>query len=233
MTIGIRIIYQEEIGVWNAELLQISVYCGMKDNIEIMKDCVYKCRDMGIRYVIHPVSYSLLQKGLFKELLKIAEFSDVALILHDERTPASERLMGRYETQFRSALKELKSITHISFENATNTRDVQWFWENYAESITLDIGHVESAGLDSIEFVKSLNKECIHKIQFVHIHRNNIMRGGITDHWPLTPDCRELRALKELIKIKPEVGVILEINENNMIGDNIRLLNELRHTFHI
>jgi hypothetical protein len=233
MTIGTRVVHQEEIGVWNAELLQISIYCEMKDNIEIMKDCVYKCRDMGIRYVIHPVSYSLLQKDLFKELLKIAEFSDIALILHDERTPESEKLIGQYETQFRDALKELKSITDISFENATDTRDVQWFWENYAESITLDIGHVESSGLNSVEFVKSLNKDCIQRVQFVHIHRNNIMRGGITDHWPLTPDCRELRALKELIKIKPDVGVILEINEINKIGDNIRLLNELRQTLRI
>ena len=62
----------------------------------------------------------------------------------------------------------------------------------------------------------------------MHIHRNNGWHGGITDHWPLNPDCREVRAFRELIKRKPDVSVILEINETEMIGASLRLLSAIR-----
>jgi hypothetical protein len=86
---------------------------------------------------------------------------------------------------------------------------------------------VESAGLDSVEFVRSLDHGIIDKLQFVHMHRNNGLRGGITDHWPLIPDCMELRALRELLNLKSDISVILEINELEIIGESLKLLREL------
>lgn len=228
MIIGSRILYPEEVGLWDVELLQISVYRGMKDNLNLMRDCAQRCKEVGIRYVVHPVEYSPLREEVFKDIREMAEWSDLALILHDVKTPDGERLNGEYDIRFRSALEELVSITNVSFENATDTGDVRWFWSTYADSITLDIGHVESSGLDSVDFVRSLDDDSIKKIQFVHMHRNNGLHGGITDHWPLTPDCREIRAFKELIRKKPDVSVILEINETDMIGASLRLLSALR-----
>ena len=228
MIIGTRVLYPEEVGYWNAEIVQISVFNGMKDNLNIMRDCVNAFREAGTRFVIHPVMYSLLQDELLDELKEMAGLSDVAMILHDERTPDGNRLEGRYEARFKKAIDELKSITHISFENAVNTGDVHWFWNSYADSITLDIGHIESFGLDSTIFVKSLDDSFINKIQFVHMHRNNGPHGGITDHWPLNRDCRELKALEELIKRKSDVSVILELNEVEQIGESLELLGEIR-----
>jgi hypothetical protein len=60
------------------------------------------------------------------------------------------------------------------------------------------------------------------------MHRNGALRGGLTDHWPLLPGCRELQALRELLKRKRDVGVILEINETWETGTSLSLLRELR-----
>ena len=87
---------------------------------------------------------------------------------------------------------------------------------------------MESSGLDSVRFVEALSAETVSKIEFVHIHRNNGLHGGITDHWPITPDCREVTALKELIGIKPDVSVILEINEVDELDDSLQVLAALR-----
>ncbi len=229
MIIGSRVLYPEEVDIWSAEVIQISVYRGMKDNMDIMMNCVRACRKAGIRYVIHPVSYSLLDDGDFSDLLKMAAYADLSLILHDERSPGGERLEGPHDIHFRRALEELKSITAVSFENAADTGDIRWFWNNYADSVTLDIGHVEAAGFNSVEFVRAFGDDpCIENIRFVHMHRNNGLHGGITDHWPLRQGCRELEALKELIKIKPDVMVILEINEIEEIEESLNLLRELR-----
>jgi sugar phosphate isomerase/epimerase len=228
MNIGTRVLFPKEVGIWNADLLQISVYFGKKGNLDRVRDCAHMCKEAGIRYVVHPVGYFLLQKEMFQELGEIAKLSDLSLILHDEKAPDGNRIEGKYEAHFRKAIENLSSITNVSFENATDTRDVRWFWSNYADSVTLDIGHIEAIGFDSVEFVLSLEEDCIKKIQYVHMHRNNGWRGGLTDHWPLSHDCRELRALKELIKIKTDVSVILEINETEMIEESLKLLRALR-----
>jgi hypothetical protein len=231
MRIGTRILYPEETDYWNAELVQISVYRGMQKNIETMMNCARACKEAGIRYVIHPVRYSLLETEMRDEVTLMAECSDLALILHDERNPDGERLSGVNEKKFRNAIMELQSVTSVSFENATNTGDVKWFWDNFAESITLDIGHVESAGLDSVAFVESLDKAVIKNIHFVHMHRNNGLRGGITDHWPLSSDCREVSALKSLMNVHSQFSVFLEINEIEEIDQSLNILRSLRDEF--
>ncbi len=228
MHIGTRVLYPEEVGSYDAELFQISVYRGMEGNLDLMKRCATACRKAGISYVVHPVRYPLLEKDTYEDLLEMARWTDLALILHDEKSPGAQRIGGKYEIRFRDILAELRSITSISFENSVDTGDAGWFWDNFADSITLDVGHVESFGLNSLEFVISLDEETVKKIQFVHIHRNNGLHGGITDHWPLKPDCREIRALEELVKVKPDVKVMLEINEIEEIGGNLDLLRKLR-----
>jgi sugar phosphate isomerase/epimerase len=228
MKIGTRIVYPDEVRRWDAEILQISVYRWKMQALDLMKSCAQRCREEGVRFVIHPVGYFLMKDYMLNDLKVMAECADLALILHDERAPGEGRVEGAYESLYRKALDKLKGNAHISIENATYTRDVIWFWDRFAESITLDIGHVESSGLDSIEFVKSLESEVIDKIEFVHMHRNNGPHGGITDHWPLHPDCREYGALRELIKIKPDVSVILEINEVDEIEQSLNLLAVLR-----
>jgi hypothetical protein len=228
MLVGTRMLYPEEVKYWDAELLQISVYRGMEGNLDFMRKCVSACREAGIRYVVHPVKYSLLDNDVIDDLSEMAERADLALILHDEKAPDGGRLTGNYASGFRRALQKLGSLTTVSLENSTDTKDIHWFWDNFADSVTLDIGHVESSGLNSVEFVSALDEITLNKIQFVHMHRNNGLRGGITDHWPLSPDCREMRALRELLKLKTDISVILEINEIEKINESLGLLRELR-----
>jgi hypothetical protein len=228
MITGTRVVHPDEINRWDSEILQISVYQGMKNNLAEMRECSRLCKEKSIPYVVHPVGYSIQKQETFNDVIEMAKCADLALILHDEKGKDGGRLTGEDEIHFRHALDKLRSITTVSFENATDTSDVQWYWDNYADNITLDIGHVESAGYDSIKFVKSLDAATTGKIRFVHIHRNNGLHGGITDHWPLNEDCRELKALKQLLKVKSQVGVILELNEVEMIGESLYLLRSLR-----
>jgi len=228
MVIGTRILYAEEVDYWNAELLQISVYYGMDRNIEMMEKAARACREAGIRYVIHPVRYSLLDDAMLQDVLRMAEWTDSCLILHDEKTPDGNRITGQDETRFRNAISRLQTLTSVSFENAVDTADIHWFWDRFADSVTLDIGHIESAGLDSLAFVTSLDEAVVQKIQFVHIHRNNGLRGGITDHWPLSSGCREIETLKALLQVKQDISVILEINEIEQINESLNILRSLR-----
>jgi len=228
MKIGTRILYPEEVDIWKAELLQITVYYGMKHNLDILDDCVHACKKAGIRYVIHPVGYSILDQEMLKDVRKMAEHTDIAMILHDERSPDGGRIESRHRDRFLSAVAELGSVTGLSFENAANTHDVRWFWDTFAESITLDIGHIESSGLNSVEFVRALDEDHVRKIRFVHMHRNNGLRGGITDHWPLTTGCREMEALRNLLEARSDISVILELNEIEMIPESLDILKTLR-----
>jgi hypothetical protein len=59
------------------------------------------------------------------------------------------------------------------------------------------------------------------------MHRNNGLRGGLTDHWPLRAGCRELKALRKLLERRTEFSVILEINEVEEINDSIALIRAL------
>lgn len=228
MHIGTRITSPEEVGLWDVDLFQISVYHGMKDNLVLMEKCAGKCREEGMRYVIHPVLYSIMDREMFRSIKIMAEWADLALILHDEKTLDWQRITGEHKITFKSLLGELQSIAPVSFENATDTRDVIWFWNTYADSITLDIGHVELAGMNSVEFINSLDQKIIEKIQYVHIHRNNGWRKGLTDHWYLLPGCREIKALEALLRRKHDIGVFLEVNETEKIEESLMILRALR-----
>jgi len=226
--IGSRIVYPEEVTLWDMEIVQISVYKGWPDNIKHMKGCVEACRDNKIPFVIHPVGYNLLDPSNEETLILMAELSDESLIVHDELSANGGRLTSDEQRTFTSVLNKLREHGPVSIENAADTSDVHWFWDTFADSITLDLGHMESAGLDSVDFVSALSVEVIEKTEYVHIHRNGEFRNGLTDHWYLLPRCRELSALKTLAARKSDVSVILEINELEKIGESLSLLLKLR-----
>jgi hypothetical protein len=201
--------------------------------MEMMLRTTEACRFAHIRYVIHPVEYTLSEvrperrKILMDDLRAMAERADLALIVHDESMPGGKRLADEEADAYRESLLELSRLCVVSIENAGANKDVMWFWREYAESITLDIGHLEVAGIDSIKFVKSLESDILEKIDFVHMHRVNGVRGGIRDHWGLTADCRELIALKELLARKKGLRLILEIIEAEDVEKSLDLLRSL------
>jgi sugar phosphate isomerase/epimerase len=224
MRIGYRITGPDEVGRWDGEFVQISLYRRLGDNMKKIKECVGACRDKKMPYVLHPVSYPLLDPGAFEELRAMASNAGEALILHDETAPGGGRLIGEHGERFIDVLWELERRTPVSLENAINTPDAPWFWARFARSVTLDIGHMEAAGVDSVGFISSLDEDCIRKVDYVHIHHNNGLRGGLTDHWPLRAGCRELEGLRALLRRKRDFGVILEINEIEETAESLALI---------
>jgi len=235
MLYGYKVVKEEEVGLYPADLIQISVYRGFKDGIDHMLKAVSACHTLNLRYVIHPVGYFLSETRVnqraktMQEIRNIARNVDLALIVHDETTPWGTRLEGTYAEAYREALSELSEICPVSIENANNTHDIEWFWKKFATSITLDIGHVEAAGIDSVRFVRELEPDIIDKLSFIHLHRySGLHDGGLGDHWGLLEDCRELKALECLLRRKKDVGVILEIiNDSENLEESLKLLERL------
>jgi len=230
MRVGSRIVYPEEVKKYDMEIIQISVYRQWPESIPRMKDTVEACRQEGIPFVIHPVGYSLLDPDHEKDLLLMAQLTEESFIVHDERSADGKRITSAEQERYRSMLGRLREHTPVSIENAADTVDVLWFWEMFDGPITLDLGHMEAAGLDSVRFIKDLPDILIKRAAYVHIHRNGEFRNGLTDHWYLLPDCRELEALRVLAGRKDDISVILEINEIEQINDSLLLLRQLRET---
>lgn len=228
MRIGYRVVDPGEVGKWGGELVQISLYRGRGNNSKRLAEISRACHERSMSYVLHPVGYSLLMPEDLGDLRLMAEQAGEALILHDERAPGGGRLEGREGEAFGAALEDLGSRARLSLENSTHTADVVWFWERFGGSVTLDMGHMESAGLNSVEFVRRLDKDIIRRVDYVHMHRNGTLRGGLTDHHPLRQGCRELEALRALLVMKSDVGVLLEINEREETEESMALLSELR-----
>lgn len=228
MRIGTRVVHPDEVDRWAIEIVQISVYRGMKDNIAVMRQCASRCRKRGLPYVVHPVGFAVLTPDDLEILEVIATDADFGMILHDERMHNGERLSQDVGERYRGLLRRLSRIAPVSLENSDNSGDILWFWEQFASSLTLDIGHLEAAGIDSLAFVGGLDLEILRRIEHVHLHRNNGLHGGITDHWPLTSVCRELDALKILLGMNSGVNVILEINETNEISDSLNILGQVK-----
>jgi hypothetical protein len=234
MIYGYRVVTADEVGLYPAGLVQISHYRGPRNGIGQMIRAVQECRSQGIRYVIHPLGYFLAdtrdtyRSETMDVMRTIAEHVDLALIIHDETTPWGARLHDTYERAFKDALEELSSLCTISIENAGNTHDIKWFWRLFAPSVTIDIGHLEAAGIDSIRFITELEIDIINKINYVHLHRyNGLHWSGLKDHWSLLKDCKELKALKVLLERKEDVGVILEINDMENLKESLAMLEKL------
>jgi sugar phosphate isomerase/epimerase len=168
---------------------------------------------------------------------RLAAASDLGIIIHDEGGVDGRRLSAEEEIQFEENLFSLGGLCPVSVENAFNSGDAAWFWERFVlqapknVSITIDIGHLESADIDSISFMDSMPERLAERVRFVHMHHKAEERYGIKDHWPLVPDCREIAALKALMKRKKGLQVILELDATEKgTGQSIELLKELQKT---
>ena len=214
---------------------------GVSDGERAVKEAIEiagACKARGIRTVYHPLEYPLANERASQTvdvMRRLAAVADLGIIIHDEGGAGLKRLPAEEEATFERNLREISSFCHVSIENSFNSGDVTWFWERFAVptsdnvSITLDIGHLELAGVDSIAFVQNMPQHLIDRTRFVHMHHHNELElRGVKDHGPLLPDCREIEALKVLLKRKRDVWVILELDaaEDGM-RQSIELLKNL------
>ncbi|MEW5804239.1 MAG: hypothetical protein AB1847_19260 [bacterium] len=224
MEFGYRIFDFELIGQVDLPLIQISVLRTSESDIQRVKILSDHIKSAGKRYVIHPMDVYLsdTQKVVrdhnLKQVKRFAEMADLGLIIHDEVMPSRQKLDEERQENYRAGLAELEQICPVSIENARDSKNAPWFWETFARRITFDIGHFESEGIDSLELTGTLSPELVQKLDSVHLHRSNGLKpNGLIDHWPVIPGCRELKTLRKLSELKPDIKVILEVDTANDI----------------
>jgi sugar phosphate isomerase/epimerase len=244
MEIGYRIVRPDDVGAQPLQFAQISLWRAANWGVAVGEQGVtgaieiaQACKTRSIRTVFHPLEYPLAgehAQNTLAVMRRLAGACDLAIIIHDEGGADGKRLSPDGERVFERKLAEISSLCPVSIENAFRSGDVTWFWERFVVpapenvSITLDIGHLESADIDSISFIRDLPERLASRIQFVHMHHKAGERYGIKDHWPLVPGCREIEALKVLRSRRPDVRVVLELDaaEDGM-GQSIELLKDL------
>lgn len=241
MQIGYRVIRPADVGSQELSFVQISLWreahWGVADGEEGVVQALAMaddCRRRGIRSVFHPLEYPLAGAGGVhtKHVLgRLAAHADLGIIIHDEGRQGGARLDDTAAAHYEEQLAGISGTCPVSVENSFNSTDILWFWERFvlpageSVSITIDIGHLESAGMDSIAFVRDLPERFLRRVQFVHMHHKGGERWGVVDHWPLEPGCREIEALKLLIGRKHDLWVILELDaQHDGIGESARLL---------
>ncbi len=245
MEIGYRIVRPEDAGLYRLSFAQISLWrsagWGVSDGERAVSEAVEiasGCRKRSIRTVFHPLEYPLTNEHAAETIQvfrRLSAASDLGIIVHDEGGPGGRRLNDAEAHAFETHLREISGLCHVSIENAFNSNDCMWFWERFVEqqgenvSITLDIGHLESAGVDAVSFLRDMPERLAKRVKFVHIHHKAEERFGIRDHWPLVPGCRELEALKVLLSRKDDLWVILELDarDENGMKKSIDLLRSI------
>jgi sugar phosphate isomerase/epimerase len=245
MEIGYRIIRPADIGTQTVTFAQISLWrvadWGVAAGERAVTEAIQTartCRTRGIRTVFHPLEYSLIN-GYAEQTLgvmqRLAEAADLGIIIHDEGGDGGKRLSSAEEERYEKNVREIRGLCHVSFENSFNSGDIKWFWERFVTpaadnlSLTLDIGHLELAGLDSAEFVRNMPQRLVERTTFVHMHHHDPLgQGSVKDHRALIPDCREIRALKELLKRKQDLWVVLELDsQEDGMRQSIDLLKQV------
>ena len=247
MELGYRIIRPDDVGKYPLRLAQISLWrkanWGVADGEEAVQQAIEMakaCKGRDIRTVFHPLEYPMTGEHAGETLdvlRRLAAESDLGIIVHDEGDRGRRRLSAGEADQYAGNIAETSTRCHVSIENSYNSGDITWFWERFvmpappSVSITLDIGHLELAGLDSISFVQGVQKELVERIAFVHMHHHDSKtREAVPDHKPLVKGCREIEALKLLLQRKRDLRVILELDaaEDGM-AQSIELLEQLRN----
>jgi sugar phosphate isomerase/epimerase len=245
MQLGYRIVRPSDVGSQPLMLAQISLWraatWGVAEGDQAVREAIEiaaACKARGIHTVFHPLEYPLTGKQAKHTLgvmHRLAAASDLGIIIHDEGGAGGRRLSAAEEVQFEENLFALSDLCPISVENSFNSGDATWFWERFvvhapkSVSITIDIGHLESADIDSISFMDTMPERLAERVSFAHMHHTAEERYGIKDHWPLVPGCREIAALKGLIKRKKGLQVILELDASEEgMGQSIELLGDLR-----
>jgi sugar phosphate isomerase/epimerase len=246
MQIGYRIIRPADTGTQSVKFAQISLWRsanwgvsdgerGVNEAIEVARACTAR----GIRTVYHPLEYPLTGEHAshtLEVMKKLAAASDLGIIIHDEGGVNKGRLTGAEAVQYEENARSISRLCPVSIENSFSSGDIIWFWERFVApmpesvSLTLDIGHLEGAGVDSIAFVRGLRGPLIQRLQFVHIHHHDEHAQGVKDHRPLVPGCRELEALNVLLKRKKDVWVIVELDAAEQgMRESIELLKKMEY----
>lgn len=244
MEIGYRIIRPDDVGKQSLLFAQISLWraanWGVSDGEQAVKEAIEiaaACKARGIKTVFHPLEYPLTNEHAENTLAvmrRLAAACDLGIIIHDEGGAGGKRMSSDEEKTFEKNLRLISGLCPVSVENAFNSGDVTWFWERFvvpapkAVSITIDIGHLESADIDSISFIRNIPEHLAKRITFAHMHHKAEERYGIKDHWPLVPGCREIEALNVLRARRPDIGVIVELDAaDHGMGQSIELLKKL------
>jgi hypothetical protein len=244
MQIGYRIIRPSDVGTQSVNFVQISLWhsadWGVADGDRGVREAIEtagKCKSLGIRTVYHPLEYPLTGERAPKSIevmRRLASASDLGLIIHDEGGPDHGRLTGAEAVQYCVNVRALSGLCPVSIENSFSSRDIIWFWERFVVpmpetvSITLDIGHLEGAGLDSTVFAQKLEDHLVSRIHFVHIHHHDSLARGVKDHRPLVHGCREIETLKILLNRKKDLRVIVELDAaDEGMKESIELLKQV------
>ncbi len=229
MKLGYRIIRPSDVGSQPLPLAQISLWrragWGVSEGERAVAEAIemaQECRARGISSVFHPLDYPLtgdLAAGTVAVMKRLAAAADLGIIIHDEGAMGRQRLSGDDAGQYERIVREISERCPVSIENSYNSGDITWFWQRFVVpapprvSITLDIGHLELAGLDSGAFVHAMKEELLDRITFVHMHHHDARTGdAVPDHKPLVPGCREIDALRSLAARKNDLYAILELD---------------------
>ncbi len=245
MKLGYRIIRPEDVGTQPVSFAQISLWrvagwgvAAGEQGVTEAIETAQVCRKLGIRTVFHPLEYSLTNQHAAETLevtRRLAAAADLGIIIHDEGRDGGTRLTAAEAKRYEQHVGEMSQYCHVSIENSYNSGDISWFWERFVLpapnrlSVTLDIGHLELAGLDSIDFVRNMPNDLVDRTTFVHMHHHDpVGQRAVKDHRPLLPDCREIKALKELLKRKQDLWVVLELDSKEEgMRQSIELLKDL------
>ncbi len=245
MKIGYRIIRPSDVGTQTVKFAQISLWrkadWGVSDGDRGVQEAIETakaCRKRDIRTVYHPLEYPLtgaLASESTEVMRKLAAQSDLGIIVHDEGGEGRSRLTDKEAEQYEANVKTISGLCPVSIENSYNSGDITWFWKRFVlpmqetVSITIDIGHLEGAGIDSTAFIRQLPDSLVNRIRFVHIHHHDPFASGVKDHRPLIAGCREIEALKILGQRKKNLWVIVELDAAAAgMGDSIGLLEQVK-----
>ena len=246
MELGYRIIRPDDVGKYPLPFAQISLWRTANWDVAVGEEAVQQaieiaaaCKARGVRSVFHPLEYPLTSNEQGAQTLavlrRLSPAADLGIIIHDEGGADGRRLSVAGAEQYERGVIEISARCPVSIENSYNSGDITWFWERLAVpapesvSITLDIGHLELAGLDSVAFVRTLPQRLVKRITFVHMHHHDAEEPrAVKDHKPLDSGCREIEALKVLLARKSDIRVVLELDaaEDGM-GQSIELLQKL------
>jgi sugar phosphate isomerase/epimerase len=245
LELGYRIIRPDDVGKYPLKFAQISLWRAANWDVAEGEEGVRQaiaiaqtCKARGIRTVFHPLEYPLANAAgpqTLEVMRRLATASDLGIIVHDEGNAGAVRLTDVEAGAYEKNVKEISGLCHLSVENSYNSGDITWFWERFVVpsppnvSMTLDIGHLELAGLDSVSFIRDLPQRLVERITFVHMHHHDAREPrAVKDHKPLVPGCREIEALKVLLERKSDIRVVLELDaaEDGM-GQSIELLKNL------
>ena len=201
MQLGYRVLRPDDVGKHPLSFVQISLWkkadWGVADGEQGVREAIEmadECRKRGMRSVFHPLEYPLtgeVSSETLSVMRRLAQAADLGIIVHDEGQPGRERLTQLESDQYQNNIREISKLCRGSIENSYNSGDITWFWDRFVlpapdtVSLTLDIGHLELGGIDSISFVSRLSEQLLGRLEFVHLHHHAGSDSGVKDHRPL------------------------------------------------